>query len=134
MQKKDGSVSSETTSEYKNIAEKYSSLTDEFEIMDEFLSHFELINKYLIDITGKLAGLPDTPVYVYNKEYCIFAFDKSFEIDGQDLKKIVQKFYRQCSRIVHPDKHQSNGQAEKAKETSQKLNAWKETMDTILEK
>lgn len=91
MQKPNESVLSETPSGYKNIAEKYSSLTDKFAIMEEFLSHFELINKYLIEITENLTSLPEIPVYVYNKKYCILAFDKSFKIDDQTIDQIIKK-------------------------------------------
>ena len=124
--------SSDTFSEYTKIAEKYSSLTDKFEIMEEFLSHFELINKYLIGTTERLAGLPNMPVYAYNREYCTFAFDKSFEIGGKDLKTIVGKIYRRCSLLIDPTKNLDN--QERATEVQQKLNAWKETMYAILNK
>lgn len=126
-------TSSESFSEYDNIAKKYSSLTDKFEIMEEFLSHFELINNYLNDITERLMNLSDTPVYVYNKEYCIFAFDKSFKIGDQTIEQIIKKFYKQCSVIVHPDMPKNAGKKEQATETFQKLNDWKETIYTILE-
>ena len=124
-------TSSESFSEYDNIAKKYSSLTDKFEIMEEFLSHFELINKYLIEITENLTSLPEISVYVYNKKYCILAFDKSFKIDDQTIDQIIKKFYKQCSVLIASDKNPEN--QDRAAEVQPKLNAWKETMYKILE-
>ena len=131
MDAKKALMPSEPSSEYNNIAEKYSSLTDKFEIMEEFLSHFESIDKYLNEITGNLADLLDIPVYVYNEKYCIFAFDKSFKIDDQTIDQIIKKFYRQSSLLVDPAKNLDN--QERATGVQQKLNAWKKTMYAISE-
>ncbi len=138
---------------YPNIEKKYHNLQDPLDIVQEFLSHFETLQQYakrfkkldskstrkfsdeIENMNRIVEGLKSGSYkgFVYNRNCCIYAFDKSFEIGDQDLKTIIDKFYNKCSLIVHPDKHKFDGQEEKAKEIFQKLDEWKDTMDKILE-
>lgn len=116
----------------RTIAKKYAKLSDKFEIMDKFLSHYYIpTTQIVLSLKSQenfCKNLPD--VFAISNRFFIFAFDKSFEIGGKDLKTIVEKFYRRCSLLIDPTKNLDN--QERATEMQQKLNAWKETMYAIL--
>lgn len=116
------------------IEQEYQRLTDNFEIVEKFLSHYK-ISMY------ECYGILEQPVptgagnkMYYKEKFEMHRDNKSFKHAGNGLRTIVGKFYHQCSLIVYPDKHRFDGREKDAKETFQKLAEWKKTMDIILAK
>lgn len=114
------------------IEQAYEGLTKKFAIVEEFLSHYKISMYKYYGILEELVTAGAGNKMCCNEDFEMYRGNKSFKHAGNGLKKIVEKFYRQCSLSIAADKNPKH--QGRATEVQQKLNAWKDTMYAILEK
>ena len=147
---KDSDFSGSKDVKFEDIKKAYDDCNTGYEAVREFLSHYVTFSPSVKSVLSeRLPGLPGYFVLSLSG-YWIFAINGGFKINNKSVKDIVGTFDAACSdvinlivqpqpvdagvqEIVQPQPVDA-GVQERATEVQQKLNAWKETMDILLEK